>query len=245
MANANNETGHYKNVANFKGLIQFCESLGSSYRPSRPELTVVQLNTTCSTAIDVMDQINTAEIALSKATNARILAYGALPKLITRLANGLEAINPSSDVLKTAHHYVAKARGKRMTTPEAPAADAKPEDLPKTRSVSQRSYDAQLANFVQLVNILTAEPLYHPNETEVTITALQEKVQNLVQLNGEWTAASNQMKLLTAQRQQVLYAPVTGLVSVAESVKKYLKSLYMANSKEMKAANAFAIRKLK
>ncbi|PZF70969.1 hypothetical protein [Taibaiella soli] len=243
MTSVNSETGHYKNVANFKGLIHFCESLKSAYQPSRADMTIEKLNEYYNTATAVMDQVATAEIQLSQAVQNRQSLFEDTKKLAVKASVTLQVVNPLSVAIKTAKHYIAKIRGKRLGT-VASASDAnETTEAPKARSAAQTSFDAIITHFDKLIAVIATEPGYAPNETEITVIGLQARLSLLKDVNDDAVRAAAKLKLLISQRDQILYKPDSGLTALARSVKQYIKVLYGAKSNELKAANVYSFRK--
>lgn len=243
MAHTTFETGHYKNIANFRNLIQFCTKLGDAYKPSRSDLELTQLEAKLTQAADITDCIKTAEAKLTTAVNNRATVFTDLRKQAARIVNTLEICNPSSGTIGAARHHLSKIRGKRIGTVQEPAAEKTDQATAKHRSVSQSGFDALTDHFEKLVHLVATEPAYQPNEAELTNTALQTKLQQLAALNTAVADASGSMKLLISERQHTLYDPVTGLTAIGQAVKKYVKVLYMPGSKEVKAVSAFSFRK--
>lgn len=246
MSNSTLETGHYKNIAHFRSLIQFCIQLGEAYKPSRTELEIPQLQQKLAMAMSVADRQKIAEAALTVATSNRTTLFADLVRQAARIVNTVALSNPTSGALSAAKHHLAKMRGQRIGE-ATPAVTTENTDAPPPRknSISQAGFDARTDHFEKLVHLVATEPAYQPNETELTIASLQIKVQQLHQFNAAVTEASDKLKLCISERQHILYDAVTGLTEVGQSVKKYIKVLYLPNSKEVKAATAFAFRKMK
>ncbi|PZF72658.1 hypothetical protein [Taibaiella soli] len=244
MPGTNSETGHYKNVANFQGLIHFCESLGTAYQPSRPDMIIPQLKEYYNKAVAIMEQVTNAEIMQSQSRQNRNNLFEDTKKLAARASNTLEIANPASTAIKTSKYYIAKIRGRRLGVVTPGTEATKAEDAPKTRSVSQTSYDATITHFEKLIGAILTEPGYAPNEADITISGLQKRLAELKEVNQETVRVTGQLKLLISQRDQMLYTPMTGLNAVALSVKQYIKVVYGAGSNELRAANMFSFRKV-
>lgn len=79
---------------------------------------------------------------------------------------------------------------------------------------------------------MASEPSYAPNETELQITSLQAKAQDLRDKNNQVATAYTAVSNARLERNRILYQENTGLVDTALDVKKYLKSLFGASSAE-------------
>lgn len=234
---AQNQTGHEKNLANFKTLNTFIIGMGKDYQPTNPvaDLTNVQ------GIIDEGDPIMTTikEVAFpaySKAVDDEEQAFGKLPKLITRSLKAFKAVADTDDEVATAVSLADKIRssgGKKKE--EKPAADAPPA---KTHSTSQRSYDNQVAFFSEFIGVLSTNGKYNPNEAELqipTLTAFRDELQTKTAAVDPALQAFNKAR---NERDDLFYNPQTGMLHVAEKVKAYLASVYEYGSKEMKYINS-------
>ena len=83
-----------------------------------------------------------------------------------------------------------------------------------------------------MLQLLSTIPAYNPNEDELKLINLNTYKDSLVSSTQsvDQTEAEFNNKLIG--RDQVLYAEETGLYSIAQNVKKYVKSLYGATSPE-------------
>jgi hypothetical protein len=244
MSQSNRETGHYKNVANFQALLQQCTLLQTAYKPSRSEMSINAMQLKLAQAKDLQERLAAAETTLSATVSLRAAAYAALPKLATRVMNALEFSNPGSPFAKTARHFLGKLRGARLTHHAASPAGG-PEGaaaVPQSVSVSQGSFDAQVQHFARIVEAAAQEQAYQPNEPELTLESLHSVTGNLSGLNAQVVDMAYKRHMLQTERDQVLYDAHIGIVAAAASVKKYLKMVFGAQSRELKAATALAFR---
>ena len=240
------ETGHSKNVANFEDLISFCVGYGPKYSPSNPTLVLASLNTLFTNAKASLTSLNTKLVPWTNAVNAREIAFKPLSPLITRVVNALASTTASSSIVADARSISKKIQGVRATPKKDKAVDPNnPDPDPKSVSASQMSYDSRIENLEKLVKLLAGQPEYTPNEVELQVGSLDTLHGNLKTLNTAavttYTAVSN----ARIARNNTLYTPINGLVDIAGSVKKYIKSVFGASSPEYKQVSAlqFKIRK--
>jgi len=242
------ESGHDKNLSNFYGLMQFCESLGDSYQPARTDLSVVGLHNAYTQAKTLMDNLHRTEVELSQAITTRGRAFDALPGLATRILNLLRAGNPEAEVLKAARHYSGKLHNRRLgAEPATKAQDAGADTEPKPQkgSVIQSSFDARLAHIEQMVRIAEAEPTYASTEPDLQTANLNEVVNQLVTLNRKVVELTHQHRLLIADRKQQFYSATVGLVTRSQAVRHYVTARYGVRSRQEKAANAFSLKMIR
>lgn len=228
------ETGHAKNVANFEDLISFCTGYGVTYNPSKTALKVVTLNALLTTAQTSLSQVKTTEVAFNNATNSRMNAFKPLKALGTKIINALDATNASTETVKDARTINRKLQGQRATPKPPPAVPPSVPAADKTISVSQQSYDQQIEHFAKLIELLSSDSNYTPNETELKVTTLTTtlaalKAANTAVVNSYTTWSNNRIK-----RNDTLYNPLTGLVAIALDTKKYVKSIFGATSSQFK-----------
>ncbi len=55
------DSGHVKNVSNFELLVTKCESSGSNYNPSVPQLSLENLKTKAKSGREALSTYNTAQ----------------------------------------------------------------------------------------------------------------------------------------------------------------------------------------
>jgi|GEM_PF-3254365 len=100
----------------------------------------------------------------------------------------------------------------------------------KQISASQMSYDNRLDNFDKLIKLLTSITLYAPNEADLKVTVLTTLYNDLKAKNTAVINAATPLSNVRIARNDVLYKDITGMVSIANDVKAYIKSLFGATS---------------
>lgn len=231
------ETGHAKNVANFEDMISFCTGYGGSYNPSKIAIQLPSLNTLRTNAENAVADVNSANTNFINATNARQIAFNPVKPLATRLVNALEATDATDELIKDAKTLNRKVQGARKgkgTKPETPPTppDTAAED--KQISVSQQSYDSIIENVGKLGELIISEPTYAPNEVDLQVVTLTAFHNNLKTTNTAVINATTAISNARIARNNILYAPKTGLYDIAQEVKKYVKSVFGATSPQYK-----------
>ncbi len=232
------ETGHAKNVANFKKMIAFVAAYGAQYNPSSVELQLGSLNVKAAEAQQALTNLNTHFTNYGHAVSKRETAFAPLQKLSTKMLNALKASNASHAVIEHMQSQNRKMQGKRAgkKLPEPSANPNQPlaEQSATQVSVSQQGYDNRLDVLDKQIKILAGTPAYHPNESELSLAGLQD---HYTALNDENTAVVNTIAGLSKarlNRNQVMYHPETGMVAIAMHTKNYVKSLFGASSANYK-----------
>ncbi len=168
------ETGHAKNAANFEDLISFCKGYGAPYNPSKDALKVANLTDQLNNAKKALQDAIVAQTAFNNATNKRMNAFKPLKSLATKIVNALDSTDALPETVKNARTINRKIQGQRAT----PKSETKPaeDDSPttaadKTISTSQQSYDNLIEHFAKLIELLSSDSNYNPNETDLTVSA--------------------------------------------------------------------------
>lgn len=231
------ETGHAKNVANFEDLISFCTGYGASYNPSKASIMLPALGTKRTDAVNSLAAVNAALPPWTNAVNKRELVFDPLSKLITRVVNAVAASDVSKQVIDDVKTIARKLQGKRASAKKETVVDnpATPEDeSEKSISASQMSFDSRIENMDKLVELLTAQAGYTPNEPELTVAGLTAVYNNMVASNTGAINAYTPLSNARIDRNKILYDAITGLVKVAGDVKAYVKSVFGGTSPQYK-----------
>lgn len=222
------ETGHAKNVANLQKLTEQV-NVYTLYNPPVDNLKIANLNALYSTASTKLNEVEDKRNANKNAITLRQSAFENLKSTCTRIINQLDILGLPQGTLDQAKSLNRLIQGgqKKTTTPTEEG-----KEEPKTISTSRQSYTQQADNFGILLQLLSTIPAYNPNEEDLKLTSLNTYKESLVSSTQavDQTEADLNNKLI--ERDNMLYADGTGLYSIAQNVKKYVKSLYGATSPE-------------
>lgn len=243
------ETGHAKNVANFGDLISFCNGYGASYNPSKDALTIAKLQDLQTQAKASLQQAKTTKASFDNATNARQLAFKDLKPLATKVVNALSVSGATTlavDDAKTINRKIQGAKANGGTkTPATPADPNAPVPTDKTISTSQQSYDSLIDHFTKLIEAVSQDANYKPNETELKTATLLTKLESLKSSNTNLINSFTNWSNARINRNTTLYNPLTGLVQSALEVKKYIKSVFGATSPQFKQVSGLEFANVK
>jgi hypothetical protein len=235
MSKTNSESGHAKNVTNFHILIEVCTSFGAAYSPLRHELTIPGLTSAHSTFFASETDVNSTVTFGKTSQVAREKTYEPFSVLATQLQDAASACGIKGSDYDNIVTLVRKLHGQRAV-PKQPASTADPNASPVTTpapkyiSVSQMSFDSRLSNFDLLIKLLSSLPAYAPTEPALGVISLRALYnlmmkQNEAVIKSEIASATSRIK-----RNHDLYAPVTGMLSIAREVKIYVRSVFTKNS---------------
>ena len=240
---SNTETGHNKNVTNFETLIIACTGFGTPYNPSNPNITIPILTTQHIEAKASVKEVKTTETPFNSVEGQRKTIFKPLKPTSTQVLNSLKGASAPATVIADAETINRKIQGKRAdnTTEEVPTGET-PSDK---NSVSQQSYDMQIDHFEKLIELADVEPVYNPNEEPLKIVNLTAYKTELQSINTAVKTAYIPYKTAMQTRDIKLYAPQTGLVDTAQTVKNYVKSVFGATSPQYKQISSLKFTKIK
>jgi len=243
------ETGHAKNVANFEDLISFCNGYGATYNPSKDALTIAKLTDLQTNAKASLQQAKITKTSFDNATNARQLAFKDLKPLATKTVNALAVSGATALAVadaKTINRKIQGAKANGSTkTPATPADPNAPAPTDKTISTSQQSYDSLIDHFTKMIESVSQDANYKPNETELQTATLQTKLDSLKTANTDLINGFTNWSNARINRNTTLYNPLTGLVQTALEVKKYVKSVFGASSPQFKQVSGLEFTNVK
>ncbi|GAQ49938.1 TPA: hypothetical protein ACT5CK_002346 [Flavobacterium psychrophilum] len=222
------EVGHAKNVANFQDLIEFVTGYGATYNPSKNSLKLPQLIALKATAETKLTDVISKNTAYNNKVNERMIAFGNLKSLSTRLVNALQTTDASDETINDAKGFNRKMQGKKASSTQTPTDPNAP--APATISTSQQSYDQLIQHLSGLKSVLEAEPSYTPNETELQVATLTTKIADLNTKNTAVATAYTNISNSRIARNETLYTSENGIYETAGEVKKYVKSVFGASS---------------
>jgi len=224
------EVGHAKNVANFQDLIEFVVGYNTNYNPSKASLQVANLQALKAEGDTKLADVIVQNTAFNNKVNERVSTFEGHRAYSTRLLNALQSTDATKETIDDAKGFNRKIQGKRASKAETPVDPNAP--VPKTISSSQMSYDQLIQHFEGLKAVLETEPSYAPNETDLQITALTDKITDMIKKNNEVATAYAKVSNSRIARKKTLYTKANNLVETAAEVKKYVKSVFGASSPE-------------
>jgi hypothetical protein len=229
----NNETGHNKTVLNFESLLITPDKMGSLYNPPNDILKKDYLWTLLVKGKDVLNNVANSSSAYNMALYNREMAFARFNALITRSNYILQAIDSTKILIAKAGAIIRKLRGGRAgvkySEEELKTMAAEGKEL-KQKSVSQMSYDNRIENLDLYINFLSTLPQYTPNEEDIQVAGLRSYCDDLRNLNVAVKSALVDLNNARGERDKVLYDPETGMVAIANDVKKYIKAVLGTNN---------------
>ena len=224
------EVGHAKNVANLQKLIEQVK-VYTLYNPPIDNIKIANLQTLYSTASSKLNEVENKRNANKNAITLRQSTFENLKSTCTKIINHIGILGLPQGTIDQAKSLNRTIQGgqKKET---APAGEGK--EAPKTVSTSRQSYTQQAENFGILLQLLGTIPTYAPNENDLMVTNLNTYKESLMSTTQSVDQTEAELNNKLIERDQILYTDGTGLYTIAQNVKKYVKSLYGATSPEYK-----------
>ena len=222
------EVGHAKNVANLQKLTEQV-TVYTLYNPPVENLKITNLQTLYSTASSKLNEVEDKRNANKNAITLRQTAFENLKSTCTRIINLLEILGlpqGTLDQAKSLNRLIQGGQKKAVTPPE----EGKNET--KIVSTSRQSYTQMAENFGILLQLLSTISSYSPNEDDLKLANLNTYKESLMSSTQSVDQTEAELNNKLIERDQILYADGTGLYTIAQNVKKYVKSLYGATSPE-------------
>jgi hypothetical protein len=241
------QTGHEQNVVNLGVIISRVSAFQSGYNPSRIDFTIPNLTELKTRGETVINSWNIAEDVLKNSISARALVFKNFDGVITRSINALRISGASEKTIAQAEAIVRELRSEKAsdgsTDEEIAAAKEKGEEL-KQNVLHNSTFDSKVENFKKYVQFLSLDGNYNPNEADITITALNNKLLAIKTANENFNNTEAGLNAARMERNRLLYTKNTGLVDIALGVKLYVKSAFGATSPEYKSISDIQFAKL-
>ena len=228
------EVGHAKNVANLQKLTEQV-TVYTLYNPPVDNIKIANLQTLYTTASAKLAEVEDKRNANKNAITVRQSAFENLKSTATKIINHLQILGlPSGtiDQAKSLNRLIQGGQKKAVTPTEAG------KEEPKTASTSRQSYTQMADNFGILLQLLSTITEYNPNEDDLKLANLNTYKESLMSSTQSVDQTEAELNNKLIERDQLLYADGTGLYSIAQNVKKYVKSLYGATSTEYSNVSA-------
>ncbi|SUX45850.1 hypothetical protein [Chryseobacterium indoltheticum] len=222
------EVGHAKNVANLQKITQQVTTY-SLYNPPVENITVANLQALYTTATAKLAEVEDKRNANKNAIIIRQTAFENLKSTCTKIINLLEILGLPQGTLDQARSMNRAIQGssKKTTTPPEEG-----KETSKTASTSRQSFTQQAENFGILLQLLTTIPGYTPNEEDLKLNNLTNYHASLMSATQGVDQTEAELNTKLIERDKILYAEGAGLYTIAQNIKKYVKSLYGATSPE-------------
>lgn len=244
---SNNQTGHEQNVVNLGLIISRLNVIQSGYNPSRVDFTLPELVELKTRGETVINAWNNAEDVQKNSISARAVVFKNFDGLITRSINALRISGASENTIEQAESIVRELRSERASNgpSDEEIAEAKVKGVVLKQNILHNStFDSKIENLKRYVQFLSLEGMYKPNEADINIAALNDKLLAIKTANENFSHTDAALNAARISRNTLLYTKNTGLVDIALGVKLYVKSAFGATSPEYKSISDIQFSKL-
>jgi hypothetical protein len=240
------ETGHARNVQHFEEMVAAATSWGAAYDPTNASILLAALSAKLTASGTAMDDVMASRAASATVSNDRENLFDPISKRITRCVAYYESTGPAENMVDDVRSLKRKldgARAKPLPSDDGPPPPDGGPPAPTPISVSQQSYTQRVEHLDGIIELLSSDANYNPNETELTVASLQTtstamKAANTAVINAGVSLSGN-----LGSRDDVMYADSTGLVDLALLVKKYTRAAFGADSTEFSQISGLAFRR--
>jgi hypothetical protein len=217
----------------FNELIGFCSGFGGKYNPGRQNLRIENLQAQKEAVSLVLEKVKETKVHFINEVNERKQVFAQLPALSSRVLRAMEASGASAERLSSARMLLNSILGKAKNAPAATTKESTPSEgaIAKRSSLSM-SYWSKVDAFSQLVRMASSEPLYQPNEPELSLAGLTAKLGEMEVMNQRVSQARVQWSNAMTQRDNLLKGKEDSMKESGRLVKIYLRSVFGFNSPE-------------
>lgn len=233
------ETGHIVNLANFKKIIERCEEFGTVYDPPNTDITLANMTSKWTEADGLHSECLVALEATKIPINDRELLFQEILRLAVRSVNLYACTKATKLAVRDARGYLNRLTGHRVKI--ARLEDGTPD--PNYVSNSQRSYVKKTEHLERLIELYKTDSNYAPNEAVLQISNLEQKLEEAKAINDDVHGLIARAIKKRTDRDHALYDVGTGIVDLSLACKKYVRSLFGANSPEAASVTSLSLRR--
>ncbi len=234
---------HVKIAGKYEGFVKICSGFGG-YHPGSTNLQLSFLQELSAKARHTLEAKDAARSVWKKVTNEREIAFTGLKKLVSAVLYALAASGASEPTMKDARVFFRQISGRRKSRSPIPSVQATTA-VEKERPSQPGGYEDLANHFSQLVEMVSQETSYQPNEPHLAVSGLREKVIQLHLQNTIVKEAKANFFHARVALHEVFYGEKNSIVATARAVKKYLRSVYGLNSNEYSQVRKIKFNKTK
>ncbi|MBY0435309.1 MAG: hypothetical protein K2U26_14475 [Cyclobacteriaceae bacterium] len=234
-----------KNVEAFEKLAGLCSGYGGSYNPGSPNLTLPALHQLLVQARERLQDVNTARSAYDHATNQREVAFSDLGVLSTRIISALRSSGALRQTVADARTMVRKLQGAkvpdRLPVPSGKTLTENP--VGKKRRARGMDFHSRAHEFEKLLTLLAGVTEYKPNEADLQLGKLHDRLLELYKSNSEVKLKAVDWRQTRTIRDQVMATGKDSLYDTSQAVKEYVRSVFGTSSPAFRAVSKLSFTK--
>jgi hypothetical protein len=223
---------YIKNVQAFGKLTGICTGYGGRYNPGQQNLQLSSMLTLLSKARQVMDEINAAQTEYDNVTNSRELAFIGVRKLSTRVISVLQSCGAHKLTIEDARVRIRKLWGVRTADRSPLPSEKDGQPIVKSRTARGLDYGTLAEHIAKLLETVSAEANYQPNEPELTVEGLGNTLATLRSLNEAVIQSTVRLSNVRKKRNALLHESEVNVCRTALAAKFYIKAAFGPDSEQ-------------
>ncbi|NOS94555.1 MAG: hypothetical protein HOP30_21805 [Cyclobacteriaceae bacterium] len=231
-----NESSHVKNINAFREVMLCGLACGKNYRPSRAALKLSALTSQLAAAQVALQEMRDAQKGLTKAINARKIAFKQIPSLAAKVLNALQNSQVASQTMAETRSHVQQINIYNSKSSDKP--EGKPDTTYKTNRIVIQNHPKIIDQLAQLIHTVTKEPNYLPQEIELKVIILNMVLHEIRSKHSAVIFAQATLSHARMACEKCVHATRVGLIDTGEEVKEYLTSTARASASITKKLNA-------
>ena len=180
------ETGHAVNHGNTYKLASFVKGYGTRHNPSNPDLLYANIMLQFDAETGALKLVSKNAAPWINNVNNREIALEPLHPTLTKVFNSIASSKASAQSIADVESRIKKMKGVRAT-PKIKMDPADPstptDDSINQISASQTGIDHIIDDLTSLIEYLSIESYYAPNEDEIKIPALVLLLKDITEKN--------------------------------------------------------------
>jgi hypothetical protein len=241
------ETGHAVNHGNTYKLASFVKGYGVKYNPSNPDLLYANIMLQYDAETAALKLVSKNAAPWVNNVNNRQIVLELLDPTLTKVFNSIASSKASAQSIADVESRIKKMKGIRIH-PKIKMEPADPttptDDSINQISASQTGIDHIIDDFTSLIEYLSIETYYTPNEDEIKVANLTLFLKDIVEKNKAVIDVFPDLDNARIARDLLMYGE-GGSNELASKVKKYVRSVFGGDSREYHQLGGLAFTKPK
>ncbi len=214
-----------KTAGSFDKVLASCKSIGERYQPPTPALGITALSDLSNRLQQTRQAVILTRATYRLAVNSREKSFAGIATLSVRVVNMLAASGVSdqdlADAISLKNQLQRPTKKQKSSLPVIPDSST----VPAKRSANRRHYEMRTETFASLVRIVEHISTYEPNECDLKLTALLNKLDELARKSFEVEMAALAFGKARKERHQLVFGE-QGVYATLLAVKRYIRAAF-------------------
>ena len=232
------DAGHAINVANLNLCIGFANDWGAKYQPSNPLISIANMTASAAAGEAALDDVQVKTAPYRNATGTADDLFDPMSKRTTRVMRATKACGMPASAIEDANTYARKIKGQRATPKKKDDPNTAVDESKDSVSASQMSRTNRIENLDSIRTFLESQPLFVPNETDLTTGSLKTYSNQLKAAVDAITTTFVPFSNSLSGRDDALYINNDAVVAVGKLFKVYVEAAFGRNSAEWQQVKA-------